>query len=159
CLVAVLLFVQDQPKPLPDLKTFLAELRKNLHSDSELLSQYTYTEKRTVIRLDSNQKPQKTEVNIFEVIPSSPAHGGYRRQKDKDGKPLYPAELKKQDQEFQKHSQDEQRKLSQRTPAERDKSRDDRLRHEEMVLDDAFGVYKTELVGRENLNGRPVIQV
>lgn len=159
CLVAVVLFVQDQPTPLPELKPFLAELRKNLHSDNELLSQYTYTEKRTVIRLDSNQKPQKTEVNVFEVIPGSPARVGYRRQIVKDGKPLSPAELKKQDQEFQKRSRDEQRKLSQRTPSERDKARADRLRHEEMVLDDVFGVYKTELVGRENLNGRSVIEV
>src|SRR5262245_45093358 len=96
CLFAVLLFVQDQPKPLPELKPFLAELRKNLHTDAVLLSQYTYTEKRTVIRLDSNQKPGKTEVNVFEVFPGSPDRVGYRRQIVKDGKPLSPAELKKE---------------------------------------------------------------
>jgi hypothetical protein len=159
CLLAVLFFVQDQPKPLPELKPFLAELRKNLHSDGLLLSQYTYTEKRTVIRLDSNQKPQKTEVNVFEVTPGSPDRVGYRRQIVKDGKPLSQAELKKQDQEFQKRSQDEQRKISQRSPAEREKARADRLRHEEMVLDDVFGTYKTEIVGREDLRGRSVIQL
>jgi hypothetical protein len=155
CLLAVLLFVQDQPKPLPDLKPFLAELRKNLHTDSLLLSQYTYTEKRTLIHLDSKQKAQKTEVNVFEVIPGSPDRVGYRRQIVKDGKPLSEAELKKEDQEFQKRAQ----KISQRSPAERAKARADRLRHEEMVLDDVFAIYKTEIVGREDLNGRPVIQV
>lgn len=155
CLLAVLLFVQDQPKPLPDLKPFLAELRKNLHTDGLLLSQYTYTEKRTLIHLDSKQKAQKTEVNVFEVIPGSPDRVGYRRQIVKDGKPLSEAELKKEDQEFQKRAQ----KISQRSPAERAKARADRLRHEEMVLDDVFAIYKAEIVGREDLNGRPVIQV
>jgi len=158
-LLAVLFFVQDPPKPLPELKPFLAELRKHLHTDDILLSQYTYTEKRTLIRLDSNGKPEKTEVNVFQITPGSPDRVGYRRQIVKDGKPMSPAELKKEDQEFQKRSQDIQRKLKQQTPAQREKVKADRLRHEEMVLDDTFAIYKAEIIGRENLNSRELIRV
>ena len=48
---------QDEAKPLPELQTFLADFRRSLHTDDLLLSDYTYTEKRTSIELDSNRKP------------------------------------------------------------------------------------------------------
>ena len=76
CLFAAFL-VQDQPKPLPELKPFLAELRKTLHTDGHLLGQYTYTEKQTMMQLDSKGTPKTTEVNVFEVFPGSPERVGY----------------------------------------------------------------------------------
>src|SRR2546427_6552081 len=96
------LFVQVQPKPLPELKPFLAELRKTLHTDRHLLSQYTYTEKQTLMQLDSKGAPKTTEVNVFEVFPGSPERVGYRRRIVRDGAPLTPAELKKEDQQVER---------------------------------------------------------
>src|SRR5207249_1156061 len=79
-LLLLTLAVQDESnKPLPELSTFLAGFRKALHTDDLLLSNYTYTEKRTSIQLDSNQKPKKTEVNVFQVFPGSCERPGYRR--------------------------------------------------------------------------------
>jgi len=43
-----ILLTAQNPEPLPELKPFLTEVRKKLHTDNLLLSQYTYTEKRTV---------------------------------------------------------------------------------------------------------------
>jgi len=153
--LTVLLGAQN-PKPLPELKPFLTELRKKLHTDTLLLSQYTYTEKRTLVLFDSNQKPVKTEVNVFDIFPGSPERVGYRRQIVRNGIPLTPVELQKEDQEFQKRKEPIERKLKQATPAER-KARSDRLKHEEEVLADVFGLYDVEMVGREMLDGRPAI--
>src|SRR3989441_13339929 len=91
------LFVQVQPKPLPELKPFLAELRKTLHTDRHLLSQYTYTEKQTLMQLDSKGAPKTTEVNVFEVFPGSPERVGYRRRIVRDGVALSPDELQKEE--------------------------------------------------------------
>lgn len=157
--ITVLLLFQDQPKPLPALQPFLAELRKNLHTDRQILSQYTYTEKQTRIQLDSDQKPKKTEIDIFEVFPGSPERVGYRRQIVKDGAPLSAAELQKKDQEMQKRRAEIQRKIDQRTPAEKQKARAERDRREQQILDDVFGVFEPEIIGRENLEGRDVIHV
>jgi len=159
CLIALLFLIQDPPKPLPESGTFIAELRKTLHTDAMLLSQYTYTEKRTLTFLDSDKRPKKTEVNVFEVFPRSPERVGYQRQIVKDGKPLTGAELEKSDRELQKKIDAAQRKLNDRSPAEREKLRAERLRTEQEVLDDVFGGYEAKLIGREMLAGRSVIIV
>src|SRR5213593_3923036 len=46
-------------------------------TDRHLLSQYTYTEKQTLMQLDSKGAPKTTEVNVFEVFPGSPERVGY----------------------------------------------------------------------------------
>ena len=100
-----ILLAAQNPKPLPELKSFLTEVLKKLHTDNLLLSQYTYTEKRTVVHFDSNQKPVKTEVNVFDIFEGSPERVGYRRQIVRNGMPLTPVELQKEDQEFQKRKE------------------------------------------------------
>jgi hypothetical protein len=157
CFLTASFFIQDQPKPLPELKPFLAELRKTVHTDSLLLSQYTYTDKRTQIELDSKGKAKKTEVNVFQVFPGSPEHVGYRRQILRDGKPLSSEEAKKEEEAMQKRIDEAQRRRSQITPAERERNRAARLRREEQIIDDAFGVFEVEAIGREDVEGRPAI--
>ena len=156
-LFAAIFFVQDQPKPLPEVKPFLAELRKTLHTDSLLLSQYTYTDKSTHMELDSKGNSKKTDVNAFQVFPGSPEHVGYRRQIVRDGKPLTPDERKKEDELLQKRIEEAQHKRDQITPAEREKNRAARLRREEQIIDDAFGVFEVEALGREDIDGRSAV--
>jgi len=100
-----ILLTAQNPEPLPELKPFLTEVRKKLHTDNLLLSQYTYTEKRTVVHFHSDQKPVKTEVNVFDIFEGSPERVGYRRQIVRNGMPLTPVELQKEDQEFQKQKE------------------------------------------------------
>src|SRR5262249_15972534 len=118
---AAFLFAEDQPKALPELKSFLAEMRKNLHSDSSLLSQYTYTEKRKSIQVDLKGNPKKTEVDVFEVFPGSPERVAYQRRIVKNGVPLSSDELKKSDRDLQKHIEAAQRQRNQVTLAERER--------------------------------------
>jgi hypothetical protein len=157
CFLAALLFAEDQPKPLPELKSFLAEVRKNMHTDGHLLGQYTYTEKRTLSELDSKKNPKTSEVNVFQVFPGSPERVGYRRQIVKDGVPLSSEELKKEDQKVQKRIEAAERRRNRVTPAERERNRAEELRREDAIVGDAFGVYEVVMAGRENIEGRPAI--
>lgn len=150
CLIAAFLLGQEQPKPLPELKPFLAELQKTLHTDAHLLGQYTYTEKQTLMQLDAKGTPKTTEVNVYEVFPGSPEHAGYRRRIVKDGVPLSSAELQKEDQAAA-------HRRSRLTLEERERNRAERLRREERIVDDALGVFDVEIAGRENIDGRPAI--
>src|SRR5881628_2653698 len=90
-----ILLAAQNPKPIPELKPFLTEVRKKLHTDNLLLSQYTYTEKRTVVHFHSDQKPVKTEVNVFDIFEGSPERVGYRRQIVRNGMPLTPVNFRK----------------------------------------------------------------
>ena len=73
------LFPQQDPKPLPELKTFLAETRKKLHPDEVLLSEYTYSEKITDIAIGSDGQSRKTEVSVYEVTRDAKSGQTYRR--------------------------------------------------------------------------------
>jgi hypothetical protein len=154
---AAFFLIQDQQKPLPELKPFLAELRKTLHTDGLLLSQYTYTDNVTEIELDSKGKAKKTDVNAFQVFPGSPEHVGYRRQILRNGKALSPEERMKEEEALQKRIAQAEHRRSQITPAERERNRATRLRREQQIIDDALGVFDIEEVGRENIDGRPAI--
>jgi hypothetical protein len=153
CLLLLSLAVQDDPKPLPALQPFLAELRKTLHSDNLLLSEYTYTEKRTSIQLDSGGKSKKTDVDVYQVFPGSPQRPGYRRQIVKNGMPLTAQELAKQDEEHKKRV-DQRNK---RTAEEREKRRAKARAEDDKIMDDIFGLYDIQMVGRDKIAEHPTI--
>lgn len=157
CVVLVSLAVQDEPKPLPELQPFLAEFRKTLHSDSLLLSQYTYTEKETVVTLDSDQKPKKTEVNVFEVYPNPEDWREYRRQIVKDGKPVPQPELEKKDRDQKKKVESEERKRKKKTPEELAKIRAGAEREDDKAIGDIFAMYEIRIVRRESRENHPTI--
>jgi len=156
-LLVPLLFVQDTAAPLPDLGPFLSELQKTIHTDGLLLSQYTYTQRTTEMELDSKNKPKKTEVKAFQVFPGSSEHVAYRRQIEKDGRPLTQDEAQKEEQALQKRIEEAQQRRARITPAERDRRRAQRLRKEQQIIDDAFGVFDVRMTGREIVDGRPAI--
>jgi hypothetical protein len=156
-MLAAFLFLQDAAPPLPELKPFLADLRKTIHTDRLLLSQYTYTETKRDMELDSKNHPKKTEVNAYQVFPASPEHVGYRRQIEKEDRPLTPDEAKKEEERLQKRIEEAERQRGKITPAERNRRRAERLRKEQDIIDDAFGVFDVHMTGRENIDGRPAI--
>jgi hypothetical protein len=62
--VGLLLFAlaaQEEAKPLPELHSFLADFRRSLHTDDLLLSDYTYTEKRTSVQLETANLRNRSE--------------------------------------------------------------------------------------------------
>ena len=150
-LLLLIVTVQDLSRPLPDHQSFMAEARKRMRTDTQLLGQYTYTLKRTSIQVDSNGRPNKTEVDVFEVFPGTAHRVEYPRQTIKKGVPVSAKDLEQQDRDYEKRN-----RIS---PEKRRKLLADQEREEEAFIDDLFGVYETSFVGRENVGGRSTIVV
>ena len=159
CLFMIALSAQEDVKPLPESGAFMAEVRKKMNTDERLLSEYTYVEKQTSIKVDSKNEPQKTEVNIWEVFPGSPERVEYRRQIVKNGQKVSAEELGKQDREHRKKAEALQKKLSRTSPADLEKERARKEREEEEFIEDLFGVFEMRVVARETLRGRSTIVV
>src|SRR5262245_43263859 len=141
-LLLLILTVQDLSRPLPDHQSFMAEARKRMRTDSQLLGQYTYTLKRTSIQVDSNGKPNKTDVDIFEVFPGSADRLEYRRQTVRKGVPVSAKDLEKQARDYENRNRV--------SPEKRRKA---------LADEERFGVYETSLVGRDNVGGRSTVVV
>jgi hypothetical protein len=156
----LLVAVQDNPKPLPDLQSFLAEFRRSLHTDDLLLRDYTYTERQTSIQFDSSNKPKKTEINVFEVFPGSCERPGYRRQIVKNGAPVPEKELERQDREHRKRIEAGNAQRPSGPPwRRRGEDCQERLKRENDVLDDVFGLYDIRILGRETIDGHAALLV
>ena len=124
--------LQADVRPLPELATFLADFRANLHTDDVLLSQYTYTEKRTHIELGSDGTPGKTQTNVYQITRASDG-AIYRKLVSTDGKAV--------------------------KAAKPEKVRDVSRRDDQKVIDDIFAGYDMRIVGREDFDGRPVTRI
>jgi hypothetical protein len=162
--VGLLLFAlvaQEEAKPLPEVHSFLDGFRRSLHTDDLLLSDYTYTEKRTSVQLDSNRKPKKTEVNVYQIFPGTCERPGYRRQIVKNGVTLSEKDLEKQDQERQKRiaSGGQRRRRGGPPFGRRTRNCVEGLKDEERILDDLFGLYDIRIVGREPIGDDPTLLV
>ncbi len=144
-------------KPLPELNSFLQDIRGHLHSDRVLQSRYTYTEKTVLRMLDSGGKVKSTETRAYEVYPSVEERMTYRKLISKNDKPLSPQEIQKNDNDFEKKRRDWERKQAKENPDDRQRREAEALRKEEEVRDEAFRLYRISMIGREQLEGLPVI--
>src|SRR5262249_39290937 len=124
--------LQADVRPLPELAAFIADFRANLHTDDVLLSQYTYTEKRTHIELSSDRVPQRTQTDVYQITRGSDG-AIYRQLVSTDGKDV-------------KASKPE-------------KVRDNSPRDDQKVIDDIFAGFEMRIAGRENFDGRSVIRI
>jgi len=159
CFLLLSFFAQGDAQPLPDLKTFLAEFRKTLHTNNLLLSQYTYTETETHIQLDSSGKPKNKEIKIYQVLRGPEPDDEYRRLISKDGVPVSQKELDRQDRERQKEMEDREQKRQKKTPEELAKARADKEREDDKIIDDIFTLYDIRLIGRESVDGHSTIRM
>jgi hypothetical protein len=147
-------------KPLPTLDDFLKEVRTHLRSDRLLLSHYTYTEKVTVRALDGKGKVKSTHESVYEVYPSFEPGLTYRRRIAKDGKPIRPQDLEKQDREQDKKLREHAKKVEDEGTGERERRQAkeaEEKRKEETAIDEMFQLYRIKMEGREVLNEHPTI--
>jgi hypothetical protein len=149
--------VSADSKPLPELNSFVQDIRKNLHSDRILLSQYTYTEKITLRELDAKGGVKKTEARVYEVYPSIEEQMTYRKLISKNEIPLSAGQIRKNDNDFEKKRREWERKLVRETPAERQRRETEALEKEEAARGEAFRLYRISMIGREQLEGISVI--
>jgi len=147
-------------RPLPDLSAFLEDIRKNLHSDRIVQSRYTYTEQMILRQLDSKGRVKETDTRVYEVYPSLNERLTYRRLISKNGEPLSPGDIKKQDNAYDKKRRDWEQKLA-RENADRKQRREaeesEAGRREDEALEEALRFYDIKMIGREPWEGIPVI--
>lgn len=156
------LFAQEAEKPLPELQSFLKEIRKNLFSDRLLLSQYTFLEKSTQLHLEKNGKIKKTEERLAEVYPSLEPGRSYRRLIAQDGKPVDAKELEKEDRKHDRKMQELFRKRENESARDKEKrlAREaEERRKEGLLIDELFQLYDIQMDAREIMEGHPVIRL
>jgi hypothetical protein len=144
-------------KPLPELDSFLKDIRKHLHSDQILQSQYTYAEKTILRELDSGGRVKRTETRAYEVYPSLEERMTYRKLISKNDKPLSAEEISKSDNNFEKKRREWERKMDRESTTEKQRREKEALQKEEESLDEAFRLYRISMIGREEFEGLPAI--
>ena len=152
----------DEPAaalPLPEVQTFLAQVRERLHSDDFLLDQYTFTEKQTERRLDSDGNVKKITTSMYEVYPSPEPGRTYRKLVERDGKPLTAEELAKEDEKQEAKEARKAAKLYGEDASRRASAESERRLKETRTIDEIFRIYEFRIVGRETLDGRTTIVV
>jgi hypothetical protein len=150
----------DQDRPLPDPKSFLADVRIHLRRDEELQSGYMYVETRRELKLDKSMRATKESVSLIESYPGLPGEERWERVIVEDGKPVPAPELEKRDRERQKKAEAYVRKLEQQTEKDREKQRreHEKMRREEAeIIDEIFRVYDVRLLRREQVDGHDTI--
>lgn len=143
---------------LPDLQTFLGEIRARLASDELLQLQYTFRETVTRRDLDRQGRVKTTSVKVFEVFPAKDV--GYRRLIVEDGRPVRPDALAKADDRQRRKVEEYLRDRSRDTP--RDKARQAEAearqrRDDEREVAELFRVMDARLLGRDVVEGRPTL--
>jgi hypothetical protein len=151
----------DEPSvaalPLPDVQTFLAEVRERLHSDDFLLDQYTFTEKQTERHLDSDGGVKKVSTSQYEVYPSPEPGRTYRKLVERDGKPLTVEELAKEDQNQETREARKAARLYGADASRRASAESERRLKETRTIEEIFRIFEFRIVGRETLDGRAAI--
>ncbi len=151
---------EKSTKNLPELDAFLQGVRANLRSDRLLQSQYTYNMKQTKVHLDKEGNPKRYEVDEFEVFPSLDDEYTYVRQIVKDGKPLDPEKIKKQDRSHDKKLKKRAKDLEKEGDDERTRrlqKEAEEKRKEDLIIDELFRLYEISLVRRDFIDGYPAI--
>jgi hypothetical protein len=152
--------VSADSKPLPELDSFLQNIRKHLHSNWIVQSQFTYTEKSIVRQLDSDGKLTKTEIKVYEVYPSADEQFTYKKLISKDDNSASAEAINEGDSDYDQRRQEWQRRLGQEGADQKRRREEKELeakRKEEDSVDEAFRLYKITMIGREQMEGIRVI--
>ena len=147
-----------QERPLPDLNTFAAEVKKHLATDEERQSGYMYVERRIEQKVDGSGRLTGETVKVFEVYPGLPGEQGYRRLIEENGRRVVADKLARQDRERQEHVESyakAQASESQRQKAARE-SEKARQRYN-AAIDDLFRIYDIRMLRRETIDGHSTI--
>jgi hypothetical protein len=151
---------QDPLPDLPDRDTFLGQIRAHLRGDRLLQSQYTFNLKQTEIRFDRSGNPAKTEVNEYEIFPSLDEDLTYRRHISKNGEPLSPDEIAKQDREHDRKLKKSEKALAKAGVDKQiryNERQEEERRKEDRIIDEIFHLYDFAIVRREVIDGCPAI--
>ena len=154
--------VASQERPLPDPEVFFREARTRLQPDEARQSGYVYVETRRELKLDKSGRTTRESVDVFESYPGLPGQPRWQRQLQKDGRPLSPSDLARQDRERQQKVTEYARRRE-RNPAQVEREEANRRANEQRELDeaidDALRVYEMRMTGREVVGGHDTIVI
>jgi len=156
CLALVGLTLMAQVPLPPDADALIRKVRANLQLDNELLTQYTYLEQRSDVRVSKLGKVTVGPKRTFEVYPSNKRGRTYKRLVAVDGQRLAPAELERRDEEHRQAVLAQVEREKNESPSDRaarQKKEADELREQREVVDDGFAVYDIKLEGQEARDG------
>ena len=161
-IVLALLGGPQDPKPLPDETSFLAEAKRNLASDDRLQARYTYKLRRTEMGRNPFGRIGTGDVVLYEVYPSPILELTYYRRISTNGIAVSPPGLAEQDRKQREKVDDYVRRLR----SESARNREERLeqdsivgRRERAMVADVTATLEYKMQGREAVNGRPAIIV
>jgi hypothetical protein len=146
--------------PLPDLHSFLPEVRARLQTDAQRQYGYTYVETQRHTTLDRAGRPTGASVTVIESHPGFPGEARWERVVVRDGRPVSEVELRQEDEERQRQTNDFKLKLTRQTAADRAKQErewDKQRRELADSVDDVFRVYEIVMLGREPVDGHNTI--
>jgi len=159
--VVLVVPVSAQERPLPDLKTFLPEVRKPLQTDQTLQSSYSYVETRRERKVDGKGRTTDESVKVYENYPGLPGEGRYERLISENGRPVPRADIEKKDRERQQKAEEYAKRLTVQPEKERARQTrdyDNARREMAEVVDDIFRVYDIRMLGREGIDGHDTIR-
>jgi len=151
----------DSP-PLPDRDQFMARVRAAIRIDTDVQQDFTYLERRRDVQISALGKVSVGPLRTFQVFPASDPAQTYKRLLAIDGQPIDPAELARRDAEHARDLDEQARKESRESPAQRARrlERGEAERRDRMaILKDALAVFEAAVVDRQTLEGEPAIVV
>ena len=157
-LVPMLATPAAQERPLPDYRSFAAEVKKHLATDEERQSGYMFIERRTDQRLDGSGRVKSEDVKVFEVYPGLPGEDRYRRLIEEDGKPVPPSKLAGRDVERRKQVEEYARKMANAADRRKQEQQFEKERSRYgAAIDDLFRIYDIQMIRRETIDGHDTI--
>lgn len=155
-----IIVVAAGPRQTPDLPprdTFLREAREVATRSQENWHRYQYMERSTELRLNPFGRMGTGGTRVFEVRPAANPKLIYRRMIERNGVPVSPADLDRQDAEYRARA----RHLTQGDRTADARHNDDLLAQQRarMIVDDVVNTLQFDIARREFRNGRPMIAV
>lgn len=154
--------IRAQDVPAATAAGFLRDVKANLKRDQQLLSHYSYFQRRSDVRVSRLGKITTGPVKVYEVAPSMEPGGSHRRLISIDGVPLTPEQLAAQDRRRQQEIAERLEKLKRETPQQlraRLEKEVRQAREEQDMVDELFDMFNFKVTGREQLNDMPALVV
>ena len=146
---------------LPDRDTFLREAREALLRSRQLWHRYSYKERRTELHLNPFGRMGMGGTRVSEVRPSADPRLTYRRIIERNGIPVSPVELARQDAEYRAQVAQVKRGAAGGTDDDRRLQQDELLaqRRAQRIVDEVVNTLQFDLVRRERRDGRRTIVI
>jgi len=148
---AVFNFPQTSSRPLLDIAALLRDVELNQKKIDQIVDNYTYHEQDTEFEIDKRGRKVKKSVKTYEVY-----HLGDRDVRKlimKDGKPLNPAQQKKEDERMEKEVKDFQQRQAKKAAGKKKPKKDEN----QATISDFLRVDQFTNPRRERYRGQDVI--